>query len=205
LNRDDLQKLLDHSPAPYKTLLATAAYTGMRLMELLGLTWGDVDFEGNVIKVRAQLSRAKKGHPARRMPLKTKAASRSIEIEPYLKTRLLEHKMSSGFKGDNDYVFCTEHGTPHYYRNVAVRGLEKAAKRAGLNPEGIPSLVFHDLRKTYGSHLIRQGLDVVRVSRRMGHAKPSITLDIYAKEIEAANHADDVTEKLTAAFGGLTW
>ncbi len=61
----------------------------------------------------------------------------------------------------------------------------------------------HDVRHTYGSHLVQQGLDPVRVSRRMGHARPSITLDVYAKEFEQAEHADDVAEKLAAAFGGV--
>jgi hypothetical protein len=43
----------------------------------------------------------------------------------------------------------------------------------------------------------------VRVSRQMGHARPSITLDVYAKEFEQAQHSDDVADKLTAAFGGV--
>jgi integrase len=56
---------------------------------------------------------------------------------------------------------------------------------------------------TYGSHLVRQGLDVVRISRQLGHARPSITLDVYAHEFEQAQHEDDVGTKLTAAFGGI--
>jgi integrase len=94
-------------------------------------------------------------------------------------------------------------GTSLYYRNVATRGLKKAADAAGLNPEGKPRLTAHDLRHTYGSHLVLSGLDVVRVSRQLGHAKPAITLDVYSHEFEQVQHAGDVDAKLTAAFGGI--
>jgi integrase len=67
----------------------------------------------------------------------------------------------------------------------------------------VPKLSFHDLRHTYGSHLVLSGLDVVRVSRQLGHARPSITLDVYAHEFEQPQHAEDVAVKLTAAFGGI--
>ena len=89
------------------------------------------------------------------------------------------------------------------YRNVAHRGLTAAADRAGLNPEGVPKLTLHDLRHTYGSHLVRGGADVVTVSRQMGHARPSITLDVYSHEFAAVQHRDSVEASLTDAFSGL--
>ena len=52
---------------------------------------------------------------------------------------------------------------------------------------GQPRLTLHDLRHTYGSHLVRQGGDVVTVSRQMGHARPSITLDVYSHEFAATS------------------
>ena len=52
-------------------MVATALYTGLRISELLGLTWDDVDFERGVIRVRAQLSRAHRGAPPRRVRTKT--------------------------------------------------------------------------------------------------------------------------------------
>jgi integrase len=116
---------------------------------------------------------------------------------------LRRHKLASAFSTGDDYVFATSEGTPFYYRNVASRGLAKAAEAAALNRDGLPKLSFHDLRHTYGSHLVRQGLDVVRISRQLGHARPSITLDVYSHEFEEVTHADDVSEKLTAAFAGV--
>ena len=68
---------------------------------------------------------------------------------------------------------------------------------------GEAKLGFHDLRHTFASHLIRQGIDPVRASRQLGHSRPSVTLDIYAHEFEEARGRDDISEKLTAAFSGL--
>jgi integrase len=62
---------------------------------------------------------------------------------------------------------------------------------------------MHDLRHTFASHLIRQGIDPVRASRQLGHARPSVTLDIYAHEFEEARGREDIADKLSAAFLGL--
>ena len=66
---------------------------------------------------------------------------------------------------------------------------------------GAPKLGFHDLRHTFASHLIRAGVDPVRASRQLGHARPSITLDIYAHEFDHARGLDDVRDSIDAAFG----
>jgi integrase len=89
------------------------------------------------------------------------------------------------------------------YRNVSTRGLDKAAEAAQLNPAGVAKLTFHDLRHTYGSHLAQSGLDPVGVQRQMGHARPSITMDLYVHEFETARRREQVSERLTAALGGL--
>jgi integrase len=59
---------------------------------------------------------------------------------------------------------------------------QAAAKAAGLGPD--PNLVPHSLRHGYGSHLIRAGVDIVTVSKRMGHASVDITLRVYAHEVD---------------------
>jgi len=65
----------------------------------------------------------------------------------------------------------------------------------------VPKLGFHDLRHTFASHLIRAGVDPVRASRQLGHARPSITLDMYAHEFEHARGLDEVRDSIDAAFG----
>jgi integrase len=203
LNRDELAALITDTPDLYRPVIATLIYTGLRIQEALGLIWEEVDFESGVLRVRCQLTRATRKEPARRVGLKTKGSRREVRLEPDLAAMLKKHKLASRFSKDQDYVFTTAEGTPFYYSNLAHRGLDQAAQAAGLNRDGVPKLSFHDLRHTYGSHLVLGGLDVVRVSRQLGHARPSITLDVYAHEFEQAQHTDDVATKLTAAFGGL--
>jgi integrase len=203
LPREGLRLLFEKEPEAYRPILPTLGLTGLRIQEGLGLIWREIDFEAEVIRLRYQLSRATRERPARRVPLKAKGSKRDIRLEPELAKLLRKHKLASPFSGDGDYVFCTGKGTPLYYRNVAERDLSKAADAAGLNPPGVPRLSFHDLRHSYGSHLIRAGVDVVRVSRQMGHSRPSTTLDVYAHEIEETQHGDDLSVKLTAALGGL--
>ena len=89
------------------------------------------------------------------------------------------------------------------YRNVSTRGLDKAAEGANLNSPGLPRLTFHDLRHTYGSHLAQSGLDPVGVQRQLGHARPSITIDLYVHEFETARRREQVGERLASALGGL--
>jgi integrase len=203
LSHDELAGLIEHTPTNYRPIISTLALTGMRLQEALGLVWGDVDFEAGAIRVRYQLTRATRLKPAERVTLKTDKARRDIRLEPTLAALLRRHKLASAFSHDDDFVFSTESGAPYYYRNVASRGLDKGADRAGLNRDGVPRLSCHDLRHSYGSHLIRQGLDVVRVSRQLGHARPSITLDIYAHETEETQHSDGVSAALSGAFGDV--
>ena len=103
----------------------------------------------------------------------------------------------------DDFVFTTSTGSPMNYRNVSTRGLDKAANAAKLNRPSLPKLTFHDLRHTYGSHLAQSGLDPVGVQRQLGHARPSITMDLYVHEFETARRRDQVGERLAAALGGL--
>ena len=209
LDRDEIGRLLLASSSKstaYTPLLATKVFSGLRVMELLGLTWRHVDLEGGVIRVRYQLTRGTKRNPATLVELKTSSARRDVVLLPELGVLLREHRRHAfqrGLAREHDYVFATRDGTAFNYRNVAQRGLAKAADHAGLNPEGQPRLTLHDLRHTFGSHLVRQGADVVTVSRQMGHARPSITLDVYSHEFAAVQHRDSIATKLTAAFGGI--
>jgi integrase len=94
-------------------------------------------------------------------------------------------------------VFATGHGTPHGHRDVARRRLGRAAARAELNADGWPPLRFHDLRHTFASHLIVDlGLDVAQVSRILGHARATITLDIYTHLFDDARHMRDLRARM---------
>jgi integrase len=152
----------------------------MRHSELLGLIWHEVDLRGGVVHVGAQLSRARSGTPCRRVALKTRSARWQIPLTPQLATLLRDHRTTSPFNSNRDWVFATRNGTPLAHRNVQRSALSRAVHAAGLKQDGT-RLRFHDLRHTFASHLIVDlNLDVVQVSRILGHASPATTLDIYA-------------------------
>jgi integrase len=205
LNNQEITRLLDACLPRYRPFLTTAVYTGMRLSELLGLTWQDIDFDNGLIRVRYQLSRPTLENPPRRVRLKTAAASRDIPLFPQLGILLKRQKLASPHSNPTDYVFSTAAGTPLGGRNVERRGLGHAADTAGLNPPNQPRLRVHDLRHTFTSHLIIDlKLDIAHVSRILGHARPSITLDTYTHLYNQAQHAADIRERMSASeFGSL--
>lgn len=202
LSDDECSQLIAHALPTYRVLIAVLAFTGLRQSEALGLTWEDIDLEAGVLHVRHQLERKKRDSPVRRLPLKTRGSRRQVDLLAELVTLLRQHKAEAFARGHarrESFVFCTETGQPQYYRNVAARGLDKAANAAGLNSsELLPKLTMHDLRHTAISRWIAAGLDVVEVSRLAGHADPSITLRIYAGEFARSKRQDEIRSKLAA-------
>lgn len=200
LGRVEIERLLDACPPQGRLLVITALYSGLRISELLGLIWADVDFAAGLIRVRAQLSRAHQGEPARRAAPKTPASGREVPLVEQLSQQLAAHKQASPFASPGDWVFATSRGTPYGHRNVARRVLTRAADAAQLNGDGWSQLRFHDLRHTFASHLIVDlGLDVAQVSRILGHARITITLDVYTHLLDDARHAREIRSQMAAS------
>jgi hypothetical protein len=130
---------------------------------------------------------------------------RDVPLVAQLARLLSAHRQGSQFARGDDWVFATARGTPYGHRNVSRRALGRAAQLAGLNDDGWPALRFHDLRHTFASHLIIDlGLDPAQVSRILGHARVTITLDIYTHLFEDARHARDIRTRMAASpFAGL--
>jgi integrase len=161
--------------------------------EILGRIWGNIDFKNERIRVTGQLERGRTEAggwlaPHRVEYAKTDAGSRTVELIPAdLFLALKEHRLASRYSDDGDFVFATSSGTSMDHRNVAKPGLDESRERAGLNQAGIPSLRFNDLRHTHASANIAAGVDMLYLSRQLGHAQPSITLDVYADLFEGSH------------------
>ena len=196
LTRTELARLFAACPRRYRPLLLTGAYTGLRLSEVLGLAWDDVDFAAGVVHVRYQLARGRRGVPPHRVLPKTRASIREVPLLPQLAAVLRQHKRRCHFTSGSDYVFATSNGTPFLHHNVSKRVLRRAAAGAALDGP-VRRVRFHDLRHTFASHLIIDiRLDVAQVSRILGHARTSMTLDTYTHLFEAARHGADVRAEL---------
>src|SRR5262249_39010449 len=170
---------------------------GLRLMELLGLRWCDVDREHGELHVRHQL-----GRTGALQKLKTNAGKRDVVLMPELAALLRRHEPASGHSKPEGFVFCSSLGRPPHPRNVQRRGMDKAVEKAKLE-KGKRAPTMHDLRHSFASLLIAQGLDVVFVSRQLGHANPATTLRVYASEFDRVRSAEAARSALSAQFGSL--
>ncbi len=193
LTRDEIGRLLGAAADPYRPALAIGVLAGLRVGEILGLTWTDIDLTGGNIKVRAQLGR----DGGSRDP-KTSAGRRNVILILELGRDLRRFRRASAHAGPDDLVFSTSNGRSIGDRNMAHRGLEKACRRAGLD-----GVTFHTLRHTFASILVAHGHDPVFVSRQLGHANPSITLRVYAHLFDAARHADTARKRLEEEYRGV--
>lgn len=196
LERGEIADLLEAADDRYHALLATAVFTGLRLGELLGLTWRDLDADGGILRVRKQLDRG-----GERVEPKTSQAIRDVILMPALGRILREHRLRSPHSSDADFIFASAEGTGLDRRNAVRRGLERAVSRAQLGGADRPKLRFHDLRHTFASLLVAQGHNVVFVSRQLGHASPNISLGVYAHLFDRAEHGQRASDALEAAFG----
>ena len=190
--------MIDAASPTYRPLIATALFSGLRLMELLGLRWQDVDLEHGYLRVRNQL-----GRDGKLKGLKTTAGGRDVVLFPELASFLRRHKAASRFSQPHHFVFTSATGTPLNHRNTETRGFDTAITSAGLDRDRNSKPVLHDCRHTFASLLIAQGLDVVFVSRQLGHSTPATTLRVYAHLFDKANHADGMRHVLSTEFGEL--
>ncbi len=195
LNSDEIDALLSAAPAKYRTLLATAVFTGLRSGELLGLHWSDIDFAVGVVHVSRQVDKT-----GRTSSLKTMNAYRDVVLIPGIARLLREHRMRSRHTAPDEYVFARPDGRPMHADSVRRCGLHAAVRKAGLDRLGKRWLRFHDLRHTYASILIAQGVNVAFVSRQLGHATVSTTLNVYVHLFDRAEHAATVIDRLESRF-----
>ena len=142
--------------------------TGLRRGELLGLKWTDIDWKNGIIKVRRQVARV--NGEIVEAPLKTKNSYRAVSISPQAIEVLREQKR----KTNDQYVFPSPNGgpiSPDSVNNMLKRVLERA---------GIPKVRFHDLRHTFATIALQNGVDIKTVSGMLGHFSAGFTLDTYA-------------------------
>ncbi len=140
----------------------TAAFTGLRMGELLALHWRDVDFAGSTIRVRAS-------YAGNALTTPKSGKVRAVPMAPDVASALARLGRREHWLGDDDLVFVGVTGG--YLDGSALRRRYKVAlEEAGLRP-----LRFHDLRHTFGTRMIAKA-DIRRVQEWMGHADIQTTM-----------------------------
>ena len=163
-------------------LVSVALFTGLRMSELLGLTWDAVDFDKGTIGVNKQLARPehrKAGLFISPKSGKARTITPAASVFAVLKSqrrRQIESQLRAGSLWDNAHnlIFTNETGGPLCQHSV-TDWFTAAAASAGL--EGAR---FHDCRHTYAVNAIRAGDSIKAIQANLGHATAAFTLDRYA-------------------------
>lgn len=162
-------------------IFLTAAFTGLRMGELLALRWRSVDFERRSIRVERGFTLGVEGPPKSNR-------SRAVPMADEVAQSLAKLTQREHFTGDGDLVFCGELGG-HLNPERLRKRYRAAQEAAGLRP-----LRFHDLRHTFGSIAINRA-SAVEVKAWMGHAQLATT-ERYLHFKERGDEAD----RLAGAF-----
>jgi integrase len=192
-----IEAVKDHWLGP---LWITLLGTGCRLGEATGLHWSDID--GETIHIRRNLQRIN-GEWIEGTP-KTESGKRSLSLPTLVVDALrrqsaqqAEWKLAKGAEWlDRGLLFTNRHGDP-IHRAVVSHTIAKVCKRLSL-----PPLSPHGLRHLSASMLIAQGIPLPAVSKRLGHSKVSITLDVYSHVVGGEDQAAaDVMDKVMGGAG----
>ncbi|MGD0747720.1 MAG: tyrosine-type recombinase/integrase [Acidimicrobiales bacterium] len=193
---EQLRQFLDLTAhEPLGPVFRLASMTGMRRGEVCGLRWSDVDLDKARLEVRQQLLVVRSpGAPDGGLQFsertKTDHGRRRIDLDPGTvavlrtqKRRQAEHRLAlgAGWRNEHDLVFTEPDGRPLDPESVA-KVFARRVERSGL-----PRLRFHDLRHSHTAHLIAAGtVPILAISKRLGHASTSFTMDRYGHLFEDA-------------------
>jgi integrase len=176
--------------------------TGMRRGELLALRWQDVDLDGGSLKVERSLEET--GGGLRFKAPKSARGRRIISLAPAVISELRAHwraqqeqrlALGLGKAPAEALVFAKYDGAP-----FSPDRLSGDFVRA-TNGAGLPHVSLHTLRHTHASQLIAAGVDILTISRRLGHHSAALTLTVYGHLISSQDRAADITQAMFAAAG----
>ncbi|MBC8062313.1 MAG: site-specific integrase [Clostridiaceae bacterium] len=208
-------ELIENEPLKYRTMITLALYGGMRMGELTALTWEDVDFDNCLLDISKSLQHLP-GEDTSVKSTKTENV-RIISIPPsaigllkeYKRWQNLEKLTQGNLWIKTDCLFTAVNGghifpstVSKWFINFIRRHNEAIMNDNTIKKEDkekylVRKINFHGLRHTSASILINQNTDVTTVSKRLGHARTSTTMDIYSHSLlKADTVASDKLEHL---------
>ncbi|RAO23355.1 hypothetical protein MED15_01195 [Micromonospora noduli] len=174
ISRADLfDRLLPAVPDRYRALVAVAAGTGIRWGECAGLRWDAVDLAAGALRV-VRVAEEVSGHVTLKPYPKSRAGRRTVPLPPFVVQALADHQQSFE-TGAEDLIFVARTGEPLKRGTFRARIWKPSLQRAGLPV----ALRFHDLRHSYATWLVSDGVPINDVAKVMGHEQTSTTLDRY--------------------------
>jgi integrase len=212
--RANAQKILPYTPEEVNALLDRAAtknsdlhvfllvavLTGMRLGELVGLQWPDIDPIAKCVHVKRAVSRRRVETPKNHLIRRIDLSDDLLRALQQMETRRKQEWLEKG-KAVPEWVFCNEEGSFMNEFNFRTRKFYPLFKKE----DGVGAALqlrrirLHDLRHTYASLMLQQGESITYVKEQMGHHSIQVTVDLYGHLIPGANRA--AANRLHATIG----
>lgn len=177
--RDILKRIDEKAPIKYKVFFNLLPYTGARRGEILGLEFGDIDFNTGVVDI-CRTSNYQPNEGIYTSSTKTIASERCLYFPPELLDMIKTLKyVQRTFKTDR--LFISSKGKP-MHPNTPYTWLQRFCER-----ERLPFKGLHAFRHFFATQAFYNGVNIKDVSAMLGHAQTSTTMDIYAHAIEKVN------------------
>lgn len=189
--KEEIRLLIQSAPEKHRPILITAVFTGMRMSELRGLTWNNVDFDRRIIRVRQRADRYND------MGLtKSRAGRRDIPMGATILAVLKEWKQRCP-AGEMDLVFPNGAGKVESHWNTFNRVFKPLMIGCGIVDEkGKPRFSMHCLRHAAASLFIEQGWSPKKIQVLLGHSSITMTFDVYGHLFHDAEKDAELMDKM---------
>jgi integrase len=153
-------------------MVLVAACLGLRASEIMGLQWGDFNWDDLTVLIRRGVVNGKAGDT------KTEASRKALPLDPRLAAPLTELWKRSVRGGAQDWVFANRVGRPRGQQDILQRHLRPSALRAGIGKIG-----WHTFRHSYSTMLRAAGADIKVQQELLRHSTIQSTMNIYTQAV----------------------
>jgi integrase len=178
----EIKRLLSSLRTRERTLVLLAAGTGLRMSELFGLKWLDVDFARKEVSVLRSIVKQTVGS------CKTEASQKPVPLDPHLVRTLRTWRRSAHFRQPTDWVFAspvTQGRLPFWGQPLMRHYIRPTALKLGISKR----IGWHTFRHSYSTLLKANGADIKVMQELLRHASTRVTLDTYTQAVTPAKRA----------------
>jgi integrase len=178
LTPGEISLLLDQLRQPYHSMVLVAVCLGLRVSEIIGLQWGDIDWDNRTVMVQRSVVHGRVG------ATKTEASLRPLPVDVRIIMPLKELHNRSLHTRREDWVFANAASRPRWQESILHRQLKPAALRAGVGKIG-----WHTFRHTYSTMLRSVGTDIKVQQELLRHSTIQSTMNIYTQAVSEQKRA----------------